>query len=96
MTRFLSLKRVAFSIVATCGAMGAATAAEPYDMGVMEPGVTYTYPAYAVVTGEYTPSVTGPVKFVYSTNPLALYTSRDMRTSRLWLASMPTLPEGRS
>lgn len=76
MTRFLSLKRVAFSIVATCGAMGAATAAEPYDMGVMEPGVTYTYPAYAVVTGEYTPSVTGPVKFVYSTNPLALYTSK--------------------
>lgn len=51
-------------------------AAEPYDMGVMEPGVTYTYPAYAVVTGEYTPSVTGPVKFVYTTNPLAIYSSK--------------------
>lgn len=77
MTRFLSAKRVALIMVATYGAMGAAVAAEPCDLGVMEPGVTYSYPAYVTVTGEYTPTVTGPVKFVYTTNPLSIYTSKD-------------------
>lgn len=48
---------------------------DQYDMGVLVAGQTYEFPAYKPVKGEYTPSVTGPVKFKYSSSPLGLYTS---------------------
>ncbi len=76
MTRTLSLIRTALACVAFSGVALAANA-EVVDLGVLEPGVTYEYPQYATVYGEFTPSITGAVKFIYSTSALTLYSSKD-------------------
>lgn len=45
-------------------------------MGVLIPGETYSFPAYTEVKGEYTPSQSGPVKFLYSCSPIQLYSDK--------------------
>lgn len=54
-----------------------ATAADPCDLGKLVPGESYSFPVYTEVKAEYTPSATGPVKFLYTSNPLTMYTSSD-------------------
>ncbi len=49
--------------------------AETYDMGMMESGKTYSFPQFATVIGQFTPSETGPVRIVYTNSILALYSS---------------------
>lgn len=72
-----ALAVVAMPILAqnTGGSTQTVYADDQYDMGVLVAGQTYEFPAYKPVKGEYTPSVTGPVKFKYSSSPLGLYTS---------------------
>lgn len=77
MTRFLSCIKTAVVAAAMGGGALAAQAADPVDFGTLVPGETYSFPAYTEVSGEYTPSVTGPVRIFYSTSLLALYTSPD-------------------
>lgn len=72
MTRFLSCIKSVL-VVASLGMASIAEAAEPCDMGVLVPGEMYSFPAYTEVRGEYTPSQTGPVKFLYSCSPIQLY-----------------------
>lgn len=69
------LSRVSlFCVSAFAVAASAVTAnAAVNDLGTMVPGVTYSYPGYQEVTGEYTPSVTGPVKLLFTGNPIPLY-----------------------
>jgi len=58
--------------------MGAAPVeaqADQVDLGTLVADQTYTIPQLQEVSGEYTPSVTGPVTFVWTGSPLALYTS---------------------
>lgn len=55
----------------------AAARAEAVDLGVLEPDITYNIPVYKEVRASYTPSVTGPVKFLWTCNPLTLYSSPD-------------------
>lgn len=47
------------------------------DLGTLVADVEYDIPQYVVVKAQYTPSVTGPVKMVWTGNPLTLYTSPD-------------------
>lgn len=47
------------------------------DLGSLSPEVTYTFPEYSEVTADYTPSVSGPVKFLWSGSPLTLYSASD-------------------
>lgn len=64
--------------IAVCAAFSGgivAAQAATHDLGVLVPGETYSYPGYSTVIGEYTPSVTGPVKVEFSTPPIALYSS---------------------
>lgn len=75
MRQFLSCIKTAFAVVAMSAVSLSATAEGTHDMGVLVPGETYSFPAFTTVVGQYTPTVTGPVKFKYSTNPLGLYTS---------------------
>lgn len=49
--------------------------AETVDLGTVVPGQVYEYPALSTVIGQYTPSQTGPVKFMFSRAGLDLYTS---------------------
>ncbi|MBD5356453.1 MAG: T9SS type A sorting domain-containing protein [Bacteroides sp.] len=70
-----TLTCVALSGIAFAG--NAKTADETVNFGTMEPGVTYEYPRYVAVYGEYTPSVTGPVRLLSSTTRIQLYTSKD-------------------
>ncbi|MCM1369632.1 MAG: hypothetical protein NC204_04595 [Candidatus Amulumruptor caecigallinarius] len=72
----LSAKTAIAAIALTAGAAFSAQAATT-DLGVLEPGVTYTIPPYATVTGQYTPSSTGTVRFHYSGNQLPLYSAAD-------------------
>ncbi|MDE5808064.1 MAG: hypothetical protein K2H76_08090 [Muribaculaceae bacterium] len=68
------------AVVSTCIALGSYSAesyAETVDLGALEPGKEYSWPQYATVTGTYTPSVTGPVKFEFSTSTVPLYSSPD-------------------
>lgn len=51
--------------------------ADTVDIGELVPDVTYEYPEFKTVVGHYTPSVTGPVKFLWSSSPLTLYSSAD-------------------
>ena len=57
------------------GSYFSTASAEVIDLGNLEPGVEYSWQRYNTVKGEYTPSVTGPVKFIYKTSPLVLYTT---------------------
>ncbi|MCM1153463.1 MAG: hypothetical protein NC328_07410 [Muribaculum sp.] len=76
MKKSLLLKSV-MTLVA-CFLGFAAASAETVDLGVLVPGQTYSFPGYSVVSGTYTPSVTGPVKFIYhSCSPLELYSAAD-------------------
>lgn len=62
--------------IAVCAAFSGgivAAQAATHDMGVLVPGETYSFPGYSTVIGQYTPSVTGPVKVEFSTSPIALY-----------------------
>ena len=59
------------------GSYSAAAYAEVTDLGTLEPGKEYSWPQYSTVTAKYIPAQTGPVKFVYSTTPLELFTSAD-------------------
>ena len=72
MTRFQSCIKSAF-VAVSLSVASVAEAAEPCDLGVLVPGETYSFPTYTEVKGEYTPSQTGPVKFLYSCSPLQLY-----------------------
>lgn len=47
------------------------------DMGTLSPDVTYTFPEYAEVIANYTPTLSGPVKFLWSGSPLTLYSASD-------------------
>ena len=67
-----TLTCVALSGIAFAG--NAKTADETVNFGTMEPGVTYEYPRYVAVYGEYTPSVTGTVRLLSSTTRIQLYT----------------------
>lgn len=75
MTRFLSCIKGSLVVASIAAVTMTAQAAEPCDLGTLVPGETYSFPTYTEVRGEYTPSVTGPVKFLYSGSPLTLYTS---------------------
>lgn len=77
MTRFLPFIKGGLVLASVFAASLSVEAADPCSLGVLEPGKTYTFPQYATVSGEYTPSQTGPVKFVYSGNPLNLYSKSD-------------------
>lgn len=70
-------KGIALSAFIAFTAYASAAPVEVVDLGVLEPGVEYSWPQYATVKGVYTPSETGPVKFTYSVSPFALYTSPD-------------------
>lgn len=76
MTKFLSFIKTTLACVAFSGVAFSASAAEDVNLGVLEPGVTYEFPQYSSVYGEYTPSVTGPVKIIYTCSPLTLCTSK--------------------
>lgn len=82
MTNFLSLLKTTLACVAVSGVALAANA-EEVNLGVLEPGVTYEIPQYAQVYGEFVPSMTGPVKFIYSGTPLTLYSAADHSESSL-------------
>ncbi len=77
MARFLSCFKGSLVIAAFAATSLTAQAADPCDLGVLVPGETYTFPQYTSVSGEYTPTTTGPVKILYSGNPLQVYTSAD-------------------
>ncbi len=77
MNILLSTKIAALGAILTLGSTFNATANEIINLGTLEPGVEYSWPQYATVMGEYTPSKTGPVKFIYSTTQLGLYTTPD-------------------
>lgn len=47
------------------------------DLGSLSADVTYTFPEYAEVTANYTPTLSGPAKFLWSGSPLTLYSSAD-------------------
>lgn len=49
--------------------------AETVDLGELLPDETYQFPEYKTVIAHYTPTVTGPVKFLWSASPLTLYSS---------------------
>lgn len=74
MTRFLSCMKASLVLCAAAGAANVAEAAT-VDLGELVPGEVYEYPALATVVGQYTPSQTGPVKFMYSRAALDLFTS---------------------
>lgn len=48
---------------------------EVFDMGTLVPETVYEFPAFKNVMGQYTPSVSGSVKFDYDCSPLELFTS---------------------
>lgn len=70
-------KLAALSAFLTIGSYFTTASADTVDLGVLVPGQTYSWPQYATVTGRYTPSETGPVKFEYTTTQLNIYTSPD-------------------
>ncbi len=77
MTRISSIKKV-FTLIASIIIAGASHIyAAEQDLGVLVPDVEYTITQFATVTGQYTPTQTGPVKFIYSQGPLQLYSSAD-------------------
>lgn len=45
------------------------------DLGTLSPDVTYTFPEYAEVIANYTPTLSGPAKFLWSGSPLTLYSN---------------------
>lgn len=47
------------------------------DLGQLLPDVTYSIPEFQEVKASYTPSVTGPVRFLWTCSPLALFSSSD-------------------
>lgn len=49
--------------------------AETVDLGELVPNETYQFPEFKTVIAHYTPTVTGPVKFLWSASPLTLYSS---------------------
>ena len=55
----------------------ASASAQVVDLGELEAGKEYSWPQYSSVKGTYTPKESGVAKFVYSTTPLALYSSPD-------------------
>ncbi|MCM1319843.1 MAG: hypothetical protein NC217_05630 [Muribaculaceae bacterium] len=60
--------------VMAVAASATSVSAETVDLGELKPFVTYSFPGYQEVKGEYTPSETGPVKIMYyKTTPLGLY-----------------------
>lgn len=77
MTRFLPFVKCGLVLASMFAVTTRAEAAEPCSLGVLESGKTYTFTEFATVTGVYTPSQTGPVKFVYTSNPLNLYSKSD-------------------
>ena len=74
MTQFFSCIKSALAVTMLCGA-ATAMAAETYDLGVLEPGVEYEFPGMTDVIGEYTPTQSGLVRFLYTRADLLLYTS---------------------
>ncbi|MDE7413485.1 MAG: hypothetical protein K2N05_06825 [Muribaculaceae bacterium] len=70
-------KTVAVSAFFFLGSYSAEVYAETVDLGSIQPGKEYSWPQFATVTGTYTPSETGPVKFEFSTTTLSLYSSAD-------------------
>lgn len=58
--------------------MAVSAKAEIVDLGVLEPDVTYDVPIYKEVKASYTPSVTGPVKILWTCSPMTLYSSPDL------------------
>lgn len=61
----------AFAVAASAVTVDAAV----NDLGNMVPGVTYSYPGYQEVIGMYTPATTGPVKLLFTGNPVPLYST---------------------
>lgn len=83
---FMNILSTSIRTTLTCLAISGAAFvanADIIDLGVLEPGVTYEFPQYETVYGEYIPSVSGPVKFLYSTSPLTLYSSKDLSEQSL-------------
>lgn len=71
-------KTAALSAFIALGSYSAKAHAETVNLGALEPGKEYSWPQYATVQATYTPSVTGPVKFVYTQSaPLGLFTTPD-------------------
>lgn len=74
---FTITKKVAASAFIALGLYAGSASAEVVNLGELQPNTEYSWPQYTTVTATYTPSVTGPVKFVYSTTALPMYTSAD-------------------
>ncbi len=53
--------------------MSASAKAAAVDLGELTPEVTYSIPVYSEVKASYTPSTSGPVKFLWTCSPLTLY-----------------------
>lgn len=67
-----AVKTLIFTLVAfTCSAADV----ELVDLGTLDPGVSYSIPQFKEIKAVYTPSATGPVKFIWTCNPLPIYTS---------------------
>lgn len=60
-----------------------AAVAETVDLGPLSPEVTYEIPEFKEVIATFTPSVTGPVKFLWSANPLTLYSGSEHSESQI-------------
>lgn len=73
MKDFLFSRLMAFFLTFFAMSVPAAAVAETVDLGPLSPDVTYEIPEFKEVIATFTPSVTGPVKFLWSANPLALY-----------------------
>lgn len=50
-----------------------AKAAETVDLGALQPDVTYHFPDMCVINASYTPTKSGPVRFLWSVAPIPLY-----------------------
>ena len=57
--------------------MAVSAKAETVDLGALEPDVSYDIPVYKEVRASYTPTATGPVKMLWTCNPITLYSSSD-------------------
>ncbi|MDE5791631.1 MAG: hypothetical protein K2H96_10450 [Muribaculaceae bacterium] len=74
---FTLTKMAAVSTFIALGGSALTVSAQTVDLGELEAGKEYSWPQYSTVKGTYTPKESGVAKFVYSTAPLALYSSPD-------------------
>lgn len=77
--KYIYKSRVLTALMAVCAFLfcSMTVKAEMVDLGSLEPGVTYSFPQYKGVKANYTPTQSGPVRFLWTCSPLTLYSSPD-------------------